>query len=121
MGNDDAAGPDMAGRPTQRLDRIGEITQNQPPDDRVEDALDAFKRLHVANDELDVRDARRGRPLTGVGDRLGIALDADDTTMRANTTTRQQGDVPGAGSEVQHAHTRPQPSRPKDALRERVE
>src|ERR1044071_424285 len=94
----------MASSLTKRFGGIGQVHEDQAPDDRVELARDPFERLHVASLDLDVRDAGLLQALLRRRDGLRVALDPEHRSLRPDQSRGQLRDVTAARTKVQYAH-----------------
>jgi len=108
----------MTGEPPQGGGRIGQIHQDEPPDDRVES--------FVGNETVEVGDRKPypsvlpglRDPSLGRLDRRGRTIDSRHGAGRADQFARKQGDVTYTAADVQHAHSRPESGPLQHVLRQ---
>ena len=62
------------------------------------------QRPHVALEEGDLREAKPAGPVAGGLERPPVHVDADHLAARTDDVGGEEGHVPGAAADVEHAH-----------------
>jgi hypothetical protein len=100
---DDAAAPNLRQQLSQGAHGSRRVHQHEATDERVgrrvEHHFVEFSRLEAHVAQACDRRARRGH-----GDSIGRTVHADHRTSRADKVRGEERNVPGAASDVEHAH-----------------
>ena len=102
---DDATGAELIDQRGERRGGVGLIAKHEAADDGVERRAGNVMR-QVGLLEGDVGHARIGHPPAGVIYGVGIDIDADDHPGGSDHFAKQDADVAGARSEIEHAQPR---------------
>ena len=95
------------------LDRIGQMEEDQPADDRVVVAV-TEPAPNVALDEADVRHACGLAALLRDGQQRRVGIEAGDASVGPYQLGDEERDVPEPAAEVEHALSRAQAGRPQE-------
>ncbi len=117
---DDAARPQIAGKPAQGCGRIGQIHQDEPADHRIEGLVGRECIKLTDSETCPVTLAGFGGAPLGNVYSLCRAIDAEHSSRGPDQLPGQQGDVADAAANVEHAHARSYPRAAQDMLRKVV-